>query len=307
MDYATLSRISVKHLTVMHVLLMTHSVTATANILCVTPSSVSKALAQLKTQLNDELFFRTGNQLAPTQYALSIGPAIHNVLSNINGIFQQGEFAPEIFTGTLSLSMRESTFELFAPQIGHISQQLSDQAQLVISTKEQFSFEALLSGKIDFLLLPHDISQPPTHSKNLVWKAILSDEMVCLMNRHHPLAKGELTIENYLSYRHIRVIDKDLAEPYFEQTLTQRHGARNIATMVADFGSAALMCQHSPYLFTCSKRWAETALQGKGLVAKPLPFDYGQVAYSLVWNTVSLNNPACRWLHDQLVGDTAKI
>ncbi|WP_028023655.1 LysR family transcriptional regulator [Enterovibrio calviensis] len=304
MDYATLSRISVKHLTVMHVLLMTHSVTATANILCVTPSSVSKALAQLKTQLNDELFFRTGNQLAPTQYALSIGPAIHNVLSNINGIFQQGEFAPETFTGTLSLSMRESTFELFAPQIGHISQQLSDHAQLVISTKEQFSFEALLSGKIDFLLLPHDISQPPTHSKNLVWKAILSDEMVCLMNHHHPLANEDLTIEKYLSYRHIRVIDKDLAEPYFEQTLTQRHGARNIATMVADFGSAALMCQHSPYLFTCSKRWAETALQGKGLVAKALPFDYGQVAYSLVWNTVSLNNPACRWLHDQLVSGT---
>ncbi|MDD1783440.1 LysR substrate-binding domain-containing protein [Enterovibrio sp. ZSDZ35] len=304
MDYTTLSRISLKNLTVMHVLLMTHSVTATADILCVTPSSVSKALSQLKTQLNDDLFFRRGNQLTPTQFALSIGPAIHNVLSNINGIFQQGEFSPEVYEGTLSLSMRESTFELFAPKLCGISAQLSDKARLNISTKEQFSFEALQSGKLDFLLLPHDISQPPTQSKSLVWQTIMEDEMVCLMRADHPLAQQDLTIEGYLSCRHIRVIDKDLAEPYFEMTLTQRHGARNIALMVADFGSAALTCHHSDYLFTCSKRWAETALQAKDLVAKPLPFDYGQVAYSLVWNMVSLNNPACRWLHSQLIAES---
>lgn len=125
--------------------------------------------------------------------------------------------------------------------------------------------------------------------------------MVCLMRQAHPLADDELTIEKYLSCRHISVIDKDLAEPFFEMTLTQRHGARNIAMMVADFGSAALTCLYSDYLFTCSKRWAETALQAKDLIAKPLPFDYGQVAYSLVWNTASLNNPACRWLHSELM------
>ncbi|WP_039850614.1 LysR family transcriptional regulator [Grimontia indica] len=304
MDYTTLSRISLKNLTVMHVLLMTHSVTQTAEILCVTPSSVSKALGQLKSDLNDELFFRRGNQLMPTQYALSIGPAIHNVLSNISGIFEQGEFAPERFGGSLSLAMRESTFELFAPTLCDISQKLGTNAQLSISTKEQFSFEALLSGKLDFLVLPHDVSQPPTLSKSLVWQTILEDEMVCLMNPNHPLAGTELDIDGYLSCRHINVIDKDLSEPYFEQTLTQHHGARQIAMRVADFGSAASTCHHSNYLFTCSKRWAETALQAKGLVAKPLPFDYGQVAYSLVWNTVSLNNPACRWLHSQLIAES---
>lgn len=300
MDYSTLSRLSLKNLTVMHVLLMTHSVTATADILCVTPLSVSKALSQLKAQLNDELFFRRGNQLTPTQYALSIGPAIHNVLSNINGIFEQGEFAPERYAGSLSLAMRESTFELFAPRLCDISAQLGQHARLNIATKAEFSFEALLSGKLDFLLLPHDVSQPPTVSKSLEWQTILADEMVCLMSASHPLAEKTLDIESYLACRHISVIDKDLAEPYFEQTLTQRYGARQIAMLVADFGAAALTCRHSAYLFTCSKRWAETALQAKGLVSKPLPFDYGQVAYSLVWNTVSLNNPACRWLYEQL-------
>lgn len=74
-----------------------------------------------------------------------------------------------------------------------------------------------------------------------------------------------------------------------------------MAMRVADFGSAAVMCHHSDYLFTCSKLWAGVAHQAKGLVQRSLPFDYGQVAYSLVWNKASLNDPALRWLQQQLL------
>lgn len=301
MDYSKLSRLNIKHLTVLHVLLMTHSVSATAMQLCVTPSSVSKALGQLKLQLGDELFFRSGSGLIPTQYAVSIGPAVHHILCAVNGLLQQGEFDPQLFHGSLTLSMRESTFELFAEKISHITSKLGRNGRLNIVAKEPQIFEALQSGKVDFMLLPHDISQPPTQSKNLTWQHVLDDEMVCLMRDSHPLAAQPLTVAGYLSQRHIGVMDKDLAQPYFEQTLAQRHGEREVAIAVADFGSAALMCHHSDYLFTCSKRWAQTAKQAQGLIIKPLPFDYGQVTYSLVWNPTSLNNPACYWLHEQIL------
>ena len=72
MDYVALSRISLKHLTVLHVLLSTHSVSGTAEVLCVTPSSVSKTLSQLREQLKDELFYREGTSLVPTPFALSV-------------------------------------------------------------------------------------------------------------------------------------------------------------------------------------------------------------------------------------------
>ena len=102
---------------------------------------------------------------------------------------------------------------------------------------------------------------------------------------------------------HLTVVelDKDLAEPYFEQNLTQQHGARKVVISVADFGAAAVLCHHSEYLLTCSKAWARQSLQAKGLIEKPLPFDYGQVAYSLVWNQASLNDPALNWLYNQWV------
>jgi len=299
MDYLTLSRISLKHLTVLHVLLSTHSVTSAANILCVTPSSVSKTLSQLREQLRDDLFYRDGGQLVPTAFALSIGPEVHKILSSMNGILHQGEFNPSEFTGEISLSMRESTFELLSGKIAMLTKQLNASRSIKVYAKEQLSFDALTRGQVDFMILPHDISQPPTRSRELMWKQILSDEMVCLMAKNHPLANTALSTEDYLAYQHIGILDKDLSEPYFEQNLTQRHSSRKVVMSVADFGAAAVMCHQSDYLFTCSKKWAEQSLQAKGLVIKALPFEYGKVAYSLVWNQASLNDPALNWLYRQ--------
>ncbi|MFA0678121.1 LysR family transcriptional regulator, partial [Vibrio sp. 10N.222.51.A6] len=46
MDYLHLSRVSLKHLTALHIMLNTHSVTQTSEQLFVSPSSVSKTLSQ---------------------------------------------------------------------------------------------------------------------------------------------------------------------------------------------------------------------------------------------------------------------
>ncbi|MFA0413916.1 LysR family transcriptional regulator [Vibrio renipiscarius] len=301
MDFIALSRISLKHLTVLHVMLTTHSVTGTAQTLCVTPSSVSKTMAQLKEQLNDELFYRDGSQLVPTPFALGIAAQIHKILASMNGILHQGEFKPAQFNGSIALSMRESTFELFADKISRIREQLPQANQINVYAKEQMSFDALIRGQVDFMILPHDISQPPTKSRELVWQQLFADEMVCLMNPSHPLANTALSIPDYLAFQHIGIHDRDLSEPYFEQNLKQQHGTRTMAMSVSDFGAAAVMCHHTTHLLTCSKMWAQCAYQAQGLVQKPLPFEYGKVAYSLVWNAVSLNDPALQWLHAKLV------
>ena len=301
MDYLHLSRVSLKHLTVLHVMLNTHSVTQTAEQLYVTPSSVSKTLSQLREIIDDELFYRDGTKLIPTPFAHQIAPTVHAILSSMNGLLHQKSFVPETYQGSFTLSMRESTFEVFSPTISRITTQLAPNAALKVYSKQQFGFDSLLSGKVNAILLPHDISQPPTENKELVWKTILSDEMVCLMGADHPLANTTLTIEDYLSYKHIGIFDNELSQPFFEQNLVQCHKPRDVAISVADFGSAAVLCHQTPYLFTCSKLWSQKALQAKGLIAKPLPFDYGKVAYSLVWNRPNMNDQAMKWLCDQFI------
>ncbi|EGQ8442914.1 LysR family transcriptional regulator [Vibrio cholerae] len=300
MDYIHLSRFSLKHLTALHVMLNTRSVTQTAARLCVSPSSISKILAQLRELLNDDLFYRDGNQLIPTPYVQQMGPTVHHVLSSMNGLLHCTEFDPQAYQGHYRLAMRESTFELFAPKVTAILAACSSELSMTIHSKEHYGFEALQSGLIDCILLPHDISQPPTFAQDLVWQVIESDELVCLMSADHPLAHTELSVDAYLAYKHIGILDNELNEPYFEKYLTQQHETRRIAVATPDFGAAAILCRQTHLLLTCSKRWADHAMQAQGLVQKALPFEYGKVAYSLVWNKPSMNDRAIRWLCQQL-------
>ncbi|MGS4880986.1 LysR family transcriptional regulator [Photobacterium damselae] len=302
MDLIKLSRISMKHLITLHIMLDTLSVTATAERLCLSPSSVSKTLNQLRDNLNDDLFYRHGNKLIATPLARRLGPTVRQMINDMNQIMTAEVFDVSQYQGRFSIAMRESTFDLLAAQL---SQNIIAQAphiRLDIWSKDSIGFDGLRKGILDFVILPHDRSQPPLNSQShLVWETLMTDEMICLMNPNHPLAQQEMTIERYLSQNHIGIMDNDLNQPFFELQLAQEHQSRQVTVTVADFGAAATLCQYSNLLFTCSRHWAETAIIAKDLVVKPLPFNYGEVAYSLVWHEPSMNDPAHRWMYEQIV------
>ena len=294
MDLAKLSRISMKHLITLHVMLDTLSVTASAERLCLSPSSVSKTLSQLRNSLNDELFYRHGNSLIATPLARRLGPSVQQMINDMNHIMSQDVFSPADYQGRFALSMRESTFELLAAKISAHILKLAPNIYLDIYSKDNIGFDGLIKGSLDFIILPHDLSQPTDIDDDLVWET--------LMNASHPLAlQQDISLDDYLRFSHIGITDTDLSTPFFDILLAQQSKKRAIPISVADFGSAALMCHHSELLFTCSRYWGATAKQAQGLIIKALPIDYGKVAYSLVWHKQSMNDPAHRWLYEQIL------
>lgn len=234
MDLVKLSRISMKHLITLHVMLDTLSVTAAAERLCLSPSSVSKTLSQLRSNLGDDLFYRHGNKLVATPLVRRLGPSVQQMIYDMEQLLSQDQFDPSSCETRFSLAMRESTFELLAAKLSAHVLALAPNIRLDISTKDSIGFDGLIAGSLDFIILPHD-----------------------------------------LSYGHLGITDGDLNIPFFEMQLAQLQCRRKISISLPDFGSAALMCHHSALLFTCSRRWAEMALQAKGLVNRALPFDYG--------------------------------
>lgn len=302
MDLVKLSRISMKHLITLHLLVKTHSVTLTAERLCVSPSSVSKILSQLRGFLDDELFYRRGNQLVATPLAKRLAPLVNQMVLGLDQIVTQENFDAQNYRGKFALSMRESCFELFGASLASDILTKAPDINLDIHSKDNIGIDGLLAGKLDFVILPHDKSQPPANHSDLTWHTLLDDKMVCLMSPSHPLAnKSELSLDDYLSYGHIGINDSDLHKPFFEMELAQQERHRNVAIRVPDFGAAALMCHQSQLLFTSSAHWAKSAKQADGLISKSLPFNYGEVVYSLVSVSHSMHHPAHRWMHKQIL------
>jgi hypothetical protein len=151
----------------------------------------------------------------------------------------------------------------------------------VVRNKDEQGLAALAAGKLDFVILPHDQSQPGVNQPGLVWETLREDELVCLMRADHPALTRPWDLDAYLSWRHIAIRDQELADPFFEQSLAQRQVRRRLGATLPDFGSrrpAAPERSHShgreglgyPGLYP-------------GLVSRPVPFDYGAVTHSLVW------------------------
>ncbi len=291
-----------KHMITLHLLVQTHSVTQTAERLCVSPSSISKTLAQLRGFLDDELFYRRGNQLIATPLAKRLAPLVAQMVLGLDQIVTQEHFDALKYKGSFALSMRESSFELFGARLSADILAKAPDINLTIHSKDNIGIDGLLSGKLDFVILPHDKSQPPSNHADLNWHTLIDDHMVCLMAAEHPLAKKEnISLDDYLSYGHIGIHDSDLQKPFFDMQLAQQERHRNISIKVPDFGAAALMCHQTQLLFTSSEHWALHAQQAKGLVIKPLPFNYGEVVYSLVSVNHSMHHPAHRWMHQQIL------
>ena len=169
-----------------------------------------------------------------------------------------------------------------------------------IWNKDEQGLEALTAGKLDFVILPHDQSQPLPRQQGLVWETLREEQLVCLLRKDHPALAQPWDLDAYLSWHHIAIRDSELANPFFEQSLAQLQVRRQIAAILPDFGSAAALLRQSDLILTAVNGWAEQAAP-HDLVSRPVPFDYGAVTHSLVWYGPAGEEPARRWFRQRIL------
>ena len=300
MDLIALSRLGGRHLVTLHLLLDSQSVTCTAERLCTTPSTVSKTLNQLRDLLGDQLLYRQGNQLLLTPFAERLGPTLHRLLSELNNLTSQDGFDPETWQGQLRFALRESSMVWpMGPILGQLMQEVPGLEPNVWNKDEQ-GLAALAAGKLDFVILPHDQSQPLPRQPCLVWETLREDRLVCLLRADHPALDKPWDLDAYLSWRHIAIRDQELANPFFEQSLAQLQVRRQIGATLPDFGSASALLRQSDLILTAIEGWAlQSAVLG--LAIRPVPFDYGAVTHSLVWYGPAGEEPALRWFRQRIL------
>lgn len=300
MDLIALSRLGGRHLVTLHLLLDSQSVTRTAERLCTTPSTVSKTLNQLRDLLGDQLLYRQGNQLLLTPFAERLGPTLHRLLSELNNLTSQGGFGPETWQGQLRFALRESSMVWpMGPILGQLMQEVPGLVPNVWNKDEQ-GLTALAAGKLDFVILPHDQSQPLPRQPGLVWETLREDRLVCLLRADHPALDKPWDLDAYLSWRHIAIRDQELANPFFEQSLAQLQVRRQIGATLPDFGSASALLRQSDLILTAIEGWALQSA-ALGLAIRPVPFDYGAVTHSLVWYGPAGEEPALRWFRQRIL------
>ncbi len=105
-------------LLVFEAMLETRSVSKASERLNISQPSMSNALAKLRKAFDDQMFIRVKNTMEPTPRALSIAPAVKEILARTRSeVFQRHTFSPEQSSQTFTLCMTDLAQAAYLPRI----------------------------------------------------------------------------------------------------------------------------------------------------------------------------------------------
>ncbi|MBL0729896.1 LysR family transcriptional regulator [Piscinibacter sp. HJYY11] len=162
------------------------SLTAAAEVLCLTQSALSHAMKKLEQQLGTDIWLREGRSLRLTQAGEFVLAVANRVLPQLSLAeerlqqFAQGE------RGTLRIGMECHPCYQWLLKI--VSPYLAAWPDVDVDVKQKFQFGgigALFGYEIDLLVTPD-----PLFKKGLVFEPVFDYEQVLVVAAGHPLAQA---------------------------------------------------------------------------------------------------------------------
>lgn len=113
---ANLNSFDLNLLRVLDTLLIEHSTVRAGERLGLSQPAVSGALARLRLSLGDELFFRNGQKLEATEYALSLKEPVQEIIGRIEALISNpNRFIPAESNHQFRISGSDFFAELLMP------------------------------------------------------------------------------------------------------------------------------------------------------------------------------------------------
>ncbi|MFM0209653.1 LysR substrate-binding domain-containing protein [Paraburkholderia sediminicola] len=163
------------------------SLTAAADILCVTQSALSHSMKKLEQQLGTDVWLREGRSLRLTQAGQYLLAVANRVLPQLAlaeerlGQYAQGE------RGALRIGMECHPCYQWLLKV--VSPYLARWPDVDVDVKQKFQFGgigALFGYEIDLLVTPDPLYKP-----GLRFEPVFDYEQVLVVNREHPLATAD--------------------------------------------------------------------------------------------------------------------
>jgi LysR family transcriptional regulator for metE and metH len=171
------------------------SLTAAADVLCVTQSALSHSIKKLEGQLGTDIWLREGRHLRLTQAGQYLLAVANRVIPQLDLAeerlqqFAQGE------RGTLRIGMECHPCYQWLLKI--VSPYLAEWPDVEVDVKQKFQFGgigALFGYEIDLLVTPDPLYKP-----GLEFVPVFDYEQVLVVSSEHPLAQADHVLPRHLS------------------------------------------------------------------------------------------------------------
>jgi len=297
----TLSAIDLNLLVILRALLRERHVTRAARQVGLSQSAVSHALGRLRELCADPLLVRHGRSLELTPRATQLQPGLERGLAELQGVVtSEPAFEPKSARRLFSLGMADYAQALLLSPLLRTLQRIAPGIDLNLLTFPNFS-ELLQSGNLDLA-----ISIESAIARGLSSQTLFDDGFVCMVRRGHSLARGKLTLERYLSLRHVVVAPSGTAGSFVDTELERRGLVRRVALRVTSFLVVPVVVAETDFISTMPERLAQRMAKRFALQLLPVPFQIPRFGLSQAWHPRFDDDPAHRWLREFVSRSSAK-
>ena len=273
------------------------NVTKASKKIGITQPAMSNALNRLRYLVKDELFIRGPKGMRPTPRANELASPIQTALNDLELSLSSINFDPKTTKKLYKISISDDVAPLILPNLINFLEKESPNSSLRIRSEQGSEALKLLdSNDIDFAIGRFEMVSTRFESVDLY-----TEKYVCMMNSDHPLAEDEkLSIEQYLSSKHLRVAPAGTPVAPIDRSLSQLNLEREIFARIDLVTMAPLILKNSDLILTLPSKTAQRMAKNYNFSIAELPIGLEQRQTKLLWHRELTNHPAYDWIKNQI-------
>lgn len=284
---------SLDRIRALEALLRTRSPTSAAAELGVARSTAMKALGHLRTELNDQLLMRRGDQMILTQRAQRLLPPLGETLGALERLLEDSVRSAS--RSHAAIAMRDEFVLALAPALVTRLAAESPQTSLkFLPYQHQNVVDELARHTFDVA-----VAVDPPKSPSLRTALLYSEAFVCMTSERTPL-----TLETYLGARHVTTTSHS-GNAGVDASLRHKGYKRRIAAQVPHLAALLQAVESEGLCATLPIRVVLAMRPAKSFIhTPPLPIPDRRVM--LAWHRESDSDPDNRWLRDVLMSASTR-
>lgn len=300
---------------VLHTVITERSVSRAALKLASNQPAVSAQLKRLRQLTGDPLLVRAGQQMMPTETALSLVEPAGRVLHEAERLFSP-KARERGLSSAQDIARLDATFRvaasdyldpLFLPALVAHIQRLAPQARLeLMPLSREYDYRRHLAvGDVDLVI--GNWLEPP---EELHLARLVSDEVVCLVAEDHPAVRASAgaakaargwTVARYLECEHVAPMPMHPgAQGVIDQHLAAAGARRNITVRASHFSLIPLMVADTWLVLTTGRLFCSRYVDTLPVRIVRCPVAFPPLSYYQLWHDLTHNASAMRWFRDQV-------
>lgn len=295
-----LRRHNLNLLPILRELLRTRSVGRTAEIVGLSQSAVSAALARLRKTYNDDLLVMVGRKLELTEKGAQLIEQTERACLEVEALLRPPAFDVSTESRRFVVATADYVAFLLAPALAQLVAREAPQASVHFIDVPTDLVPQLVRGTIDAVAIPDDTSKG-VGVEQTSSALLFTDDMVVIASKSRRAFKGPLTREVYETSRHARFKMSPTTRSHQDFSLRRAGITQHDLMVVQQFLSLPSIVEGSDCLALVYRRLAERFLRSHDIEILPPPFDITPIAVTAYWGRSVERDPAHAWFRRLLI------